>query len=115
MTDQEKELLHLASDARSIVQNDPGKHAAIYLTNVQTLMLDVQDYREDGHPPPVTPSWEICWFNRHETAGAAFDLEPLTNDDILLQALKEAKESRLRFYAEREKVFGPSAYPRNTF
>jgi hypothetical protein len=111
MTDQETALLQLASDARSIVQKNPGKHAAIYLNNIEALIFDVQDYGEDAYHPPVTPSWEICWFNRDETAGATYDMAPVTNDDVLLQALKEAKKTRLWFYTKRQKIFGPSAWP----
>lgn len=54
------------------------------------------------------PNFDVCWVRQGELT-TAYD-EPMSLDD-LPKAIAGAKAERIRFYTEREKEFGPSAWP----
>lgn len=55
------------------------------------------------------PNFDVCWV-RDGKLERAYNDDPMPLDD-LPKAIAEAKAERIRFYTEREKEFGPSAWP----
>jgi hypothetical protein len=54
------------------------------------------------------PCFDVCWVRGSELL--TDDFSPMSIDD-LPKAIAAAKAERIRFYTEREKEFGPSAWP----
>jgi hypothetical protein len=71
--------------------------------------LDLDDAERLGEEFALyAPTFGVCCALKGELLGT--DGNPVSFDD-LPRLIEEAEDERVRFYSEREKEFGPSAWP----
>jgi hypothetical protein len=100
--------------------NRSGEPTMFFVTkrgDVDAVSLRKEDAENEEvfahlHEQAETPHFEICTVIKGAVQGDLLDCDASRlNEEELEEAITSAEDERIRFYTEREKEFGESAWP----